>query len=116
MKFKVTKKEMRKNSYNLVSAGYCELQNLLYNDSPNAYSAGAYGWSCDYYIFDNVTICTGYSTIGKQLDYDLVRKFDNLASKIKSDCDISYEQKKEKLQSLKKEFFIAIKDQKSGNN
>lgn len=44
----------------LKSCGYCELQNLLHNHSPIAYTIGVYGWNFDVYDVYGLTICTGY--------------------------------------------------------
>ena len=49
MKYKTTAKEIRKGACNLHSAGYCDLQYLLTNHSPNAYTCGVYGWNFDIY-------------------------------------------------------------------
>jgi hypothetical protein len=79
MKLKATKTEI-KNGYNkILRIGYCELQFLLKYESPFAYSAGIYGWSCDYYDIDNICISTGYSPIGEYVDRDIVRKYDDMA-------------------------------------
>lgn len=78
-KIKTTKREM-KNNYRILSFGYCDVQSLLAYESPVAYSAGVYGWSCDYYDIDGVIICTGYSPITtknmKDLSYDEVREWE----------------------------------------
>ena len=79
MKFKATKKEMKANYRNILSVGYCDLQQLLKYESPIAYSAGTYGWCCDYYDIDGVIISTGYSPIGKDTDYKTIRKYEKLA-------------------------------------
>ena len=81
MKLKTTKKQIKENANQLYAVGYCELDSLLKYEYPFAYSAGVYGWSCDYYQFDGVIISTGYSTIGEHCPYDLQKKYNNLAKK-----------------------------------
>ncbi len=84
MKFKTTKRDIRNGYYRIIRVGYCDLQHLLYWESPVAYSAGTNGWCCDYYDIDGVLISTGYSPVNSKntnADYDLIRKFDNLAQK-----------------------------------
>lgn len=107
MKFKTTKKEMKQGYVKILSIGYCELQNLLYYTSPIAYSSGSNGWCCDYYDIDNVCISTGYSPIGKTVNYDILKKYDDKASEFIGDYNISHEEKKKKVNNLLLKF---IKD------
>lgn len=82
MKLKATKKEIKEGYYKIIGVGYCEAQHLLNYRSPFAYSAGYYGWSCDYYDVDGVCISTGYNYIDNKhtkADYELIRKYDDLA-------------------------------------
>lgn len=69
MKYKTTIKALREGGCNLRSAGYCDLQNLLTNHAPIAYTYGVYGWNFDVYEVYGLTICTGYRRMpGKRLD------------------------------------------------
>lgn len=43
-----------------VRVGYCDLQGALSGITPDYYTAGVYGWSCDVYTIAGLTICTGY--------------------------------------------------------
>lgn len=60
MKYKTTTKAVKNGCTNVRSAGYCELQSLLKNHEPTAYTCGIYGWNFDVYEVYGVTICTGY--------------------------------------------------------
>lgn len=60
MKYKTTTKALREGACNLKSAGYCDLQYLLTNHNPVAYTSGVYGWNFDVYKVYGLTICTGY--------------------------------------------------------
>lgn len=60
MKSKTTKKAIVNGCANIKCAGFCELQNLLSNHHPTAYTCGVYGWNFDVYDVYGVTICTGY--------------------------------------------------------
>lgn len=104
MKFKTTKKEMKQGYVKILSIGYCNLQNLLYYTSPIAYSSGSNGWCCDYYDIDNVCISTGYSPIGKTVNYDIIEKYDNQASEIIGNYNISHEERKKKVNDLLLQF------------
>ena len=69
MKFKTTTKALREGANNLRYAGYCDLQHLLWNHAPIAYTCGVYGWNYDVYEVYGLTICTGYRSMpGKQLE------------------------------------------------
>lgn len=84
MEIKVSKKEIRNSYFQIVGVPYCDLQYLLRNEKADYYSAGVYGWSCDYYKFEElgVIISTGYSYIGERADYKLVEKYNNKARKM----------------------------------
>ena len=84
MKFETTKKRMRDNYHTILSLGYCKLQTLLNYESPIAYSHGVYGWSCDYYVIDNVLISTGYSPIGQDVDSKLVKEYEQKAEDVRT--------------------------------
>ena len=60
MKIKTTRKAIVNGSCNVKCAGYCDLQYLLHNHEPIAYTCGVYGWNFDVYEVYGVTICTGY--------------------------------------------------------
>lgn len=68
-------------SNRLFSAGYCELQFLLRNEQPVAYTSGVYGWNFDVYNVHGITICTGYRGMPGR---DVVQacEFDTRAEKI----------------------------------
>ena len=106
MKLEVTKKEMRREE--VYSVGYCKLQYLLRYEEPIAYSHGVYGWACDYYKFGNIYISTGYSPIGKQVDYKIIQKHEAKAEKIISIYRGDYKKEKAMLTRLLKKFVAEI--------
>lgn len=87
MKFKTTKKEIKNNYSIILAASYCSLQHLLETSNPIAYSAGGYGWDCDYYELEvdnmRVLISTGYRPIGEHINYDLCKEYDDKARDLK---------------------------------
>lgn len=109
MKLKATKREIKENSYYILSVGYCSLDYLLKPVEPFAYSCGYYGWSCDYYEINTgkhrITISTGYSPLDNKnikLDndfYKIIRKYNEKARKINSE-PISWEKVQKKLVKL----------------
>lgn len=60
MKYKTTRKAIVNGCANVKCAGFCDLQYLLKNHEPTAYTRGVYGWNFDVYEVYGVTICTGY--------------------------------------------------------
>ena len=101
-KIKVSKKDMREN-YRIVSAGYCDMQNLLHFKYPVAYSSGQYGWCCDYYNINNVVISTGYSPLSNKnmyCDYESIRKYEKMARDILSNNSIKWEDKEKEIENI----------------
>lgn len=92
MKIKVSKKEIRNSYFQIVGVPYCDLQYLLRNEKADYYSAGVYGWSCDYYKFEDlgVIISTGYGYIGERADYKLVEKYNDKARKMWEESEDYY--------------------------
>ncbi len=108
MKFKATKKQMRDGYNKIISIGYCNAQNLLEHKNPIAYSAGVYGWSCDYYDIGGVLISTGYAPIGQSPNYDIIHKYDSQAEKINHNYNLSYEERKNQVNGLLNEFISEV--------
>lgn len=104
MKYKTTKKAIREMGDPVYCVGYANLQNLFRFVDPFAYSTRAEGWACDYYEVNGVIISTGYSPIGKQVEYDLIREYEEKARKICGDYARSYEDQKAAVNALLYEF------------
>lgn len=106
MKYKTTAKALREGACNLRSADYCDLQYLLINHEPVAYTCGVYGWNFDVYAVYGLTICTGYrGMLGKRLEH--INEYENKANNIwygKAGKDMSYEEKREAVENLLYEF------------
>jgi hypothetical protein len=100
MKLKTTKTQIKNNFVNIISIGYCGIQYLTYYKNPFAYSSGIYGWCCDYYDINNICISTGYSPIGENVDYKLIKKYELKAQKIVKDYNIDYNLKVKKVNKL----------------
>jgi hypothetical protein len=106
MKFKTTKKNMNANYDQIASVGYCNAQYLLGYENPMAYSTRAEGWACDYYDVNGILISTGYAPLSSKHtkpDYNIVRKYDDLARENYYSSG-SYEERKAKADELLKEF------------
>ena len=87
----------------LKSCEYCELQNLLYNHSPIAYTTGIYGWNFDVYDVYGLTICTGYRGMPGE-DLKQVREYEKKASSILAEYKRPHEEKTKEIENLLKEF------------
>ena len=92
MKYKTTAKAVRQGYHCIISAGYCDLQGLLSNKSPVAYSCGVYGWNFDVYDIDGVAIATGYRGMpskNSNASYNLCREYeDKSEGKTKEEKDV----------------------------
>ena len=105
MKYETTIKAIREGSANPRAAGYCDLQCLLVNHEPVAYTCGAYGWNFDVYEVYGLTICTGYRRmVGPRLAH--IGEYEKRASKLLSweNNNMSYEEKREAVENLLHEF------------
>ena len=105
MKYKTTAKAIREGACNPRSAGYCDLQNLLNNHSPIAYTCGVYGWNFDVYEVYGVTICTGYrGMVGPRCEG--IAEYEKEAEKILSwkNKEMTYDEKREAVETLLHEF------------
>lgn len=111
MKFKTTAKEIKSNYHYIINVGYCEAQYLLGHTSPTAYSAGIYGWNCDYYEimtenFKRVIICTGYRNLlskNTKTTYTMTKEYNDKAQQI-NNSSLSYEDKKNQTLALLQEY------------
>ena len=83
MKLQTTKKCIKEKSAKVLCAGYCSAWYLLLNKNAFAYSAGVYGWQCDYYDLGNgIILATGYDCSrlgGKRVSCDLLDEYNNKA-------------------------------------
>ena len=105
MKYKTTKKAIVSGTpaNRLVCAGYCDLQMLLRNHAPIAYTSGVYGWNFDVYEVYGMTICTGYRGMpGRRANN--INEYEAKARAVYDDESISYEEMGAKIESLLKEF------------
>ena len=104
------KKENVKNSENIFSVGYCEIQTLLRYEEVFGSSKSEFGWDCNYYIIDDICICTGYRPIGVNLDYDFNKKYEKLAEDVLSSYSMSeFDKRKKGLKAVLKQYIEAIK-------
>lgn len=111
IKLKATKKKMREHYY-ILSVGYCEMQSLLNEQRPFAYSSWAYGWACDYYKVDDVLLSTGYAPLASKnikKDYEIIKEYENKALEIDS-LFLPREERKEKKAALLKEMLEKFKE------
>ena len=105
MKIQTTYKAIREEyGKKILSVDYCDLQYLLRYENPFAYSAGVYGWNCDYYDIGGVCISTGYRPIGKHVPYELVRRFEKQAEEWVMNWNVDSEVKKTRLANLVEDF------------
>lgn len=106
MKFKTTQKEIRANFNKIICVGYCNLQTVLDYESPIAYTSRREGWAADIYdMGGGVAIVTGYAPFGNvRPGYDICRKYEKQAEKIRYNYTLSYDRQRDMLKSLAKKF------------
>ena len=110
MKVKTTRKSIVNSTPGnaLKCAGYCDLQALLRNHQPIAYTCGVYGWNFDVYEVYGLTICTGYRNMpGARLEE--ITEHEKRAAAIWSDYENykgvdGYERQQQEVENILKEF------------
>lgn len=105
MKYKTTRKAIVAGTptNNLVCVGYCDLSNLLWGHEPIAYTSGVYGWNFDVYEVYGKTICTGYRGMpGRKANNEAT--YEEKARAISDNYDLSWEERRDRIESLLKEF------------
>ncbi len=110
MKFKTTQKEIRANYNKIICVPYCGLQTLLNYESPVAYTVRREGWAADIYdMGGGVAIVTGYVPFGNiRPSYELRERYETQAEKIRYDYSLSYEQQRESLKGLARDFIKVV--------
>ena len=109
MKTQITQKAVKANYDKIISVSYCRLQYLLDWVTPIAYTAGVYGWNADIYDINGVAIVTGYRPFGNiKTDYDLCRKYDDAAQKIRYDHNLTYDEQRAALDELLDKFIEEV--------
>lgn len=110
MKFKTTQKEIRANYDKIICVPYCGLQNLLNYKTPVAYTVRREGWAADIYdMSGGVAIVTGYAPFGNiRPSYELRKRYETQAEKIRYDYSLSYEQQRESLKNLARDFIKGV--------
>ena len=109
-KFKTTKKTIMSTNAKVYKAGYCDLDQLFKYRDADAYTCGVYGWNADIYQIGNVVIVTGYRPFGKLIDYELIRKYNELARAVNDKYQNDYEANKKATEDLLQEFIKELKE------
>lgn len=105
MKFKTTRKAIVSGTpaKRLVCAGYCELQNLLRNHEPVAFTRGVYGWNFDVFEVYGMTICTGYRNMpGRHANN--CTEYEKKALEIRDNYNVPWDDRMAQIEALLKEF------------
>lgn len=110
MKFKTTQKAIKANYNTIICVPYCGLQTLLNYETPVAYTVRREGWAADIYdMGGGVAIVTGYAPFGNiRPSYELRERYETQAEKIRYDYSLSYEQQRESLKSLARDFIKVV--------
>lgn len=87
MKTQTTIKALR-NNYRCLKLGYCDLQHIAPAAyvTPDAYTAGVYGWNFDAYIVGDIAICTGYRGMpGALVPSEVIAEYNARADKLREE-------------------------------
>ena len=103
---KTTQKAIQEGYHTIICVSYCNLQTILSYENPIAYTSRREGWAADIYdMGGGVAIVTGYAPFGNvRPGYDICRKYEKQAEKIRHNYDISYDRQLDMLKNLAKEF------------
>ena len=86
MKYRTTQKAVKNGFHTVIYCGYCDLQDLLYCESPEAYTARREGWGADVYGFGDTAIVTGYAPFGTvRADYKITEKYEKAAREVRGE-------------------------------
>lgn len=106
-KARITRKWLSENYY-CCGVGYCDLYYLLYYTDARFYTCGVYGWNFDAYIVcvDDTEYCitTGYRGMIREFTAKNVHLYNERAQLIIKDINLSYEEKKKRVDALLKQF------------
>ena len=96
--------------YTCYGTGYCDLQYLLKYQSRDYYTTGVYGWNFDVYTFGDYAITTGYRGMIHHIDrnFELDRKYDDMAREIIYNKELSWEDQKIKVNALLEEYLRKV--------
>ena len=117
MKIQFKQKDLKEYNGLLFSVGYCQGQTLL--DYSNAheigYTSGVYGWNSDIYVYHTksghyVLISTGYRPVSNAESVK-IRPYEEKAQKITYDRDLTYEEKRRKINNLFNKWVMASIDE-----
>lgn len=109
MKYKTTKTAVLHGYSTTISIPYCDIQTLLSFKDPAAYTVRREGWGADIYDFGNIAIITGYAPFGKiKPAYEVRRKYEEAARAIRYDYSLKWEEQKERLDNLLKDFLQEV--------
>lgn len=92
MKYRITQKETRQNFVKVFQVGHCEIQNIDYFLSPQAYNSGVNGWNYDLYVFGKYAISMGYRPIGIDVNESFINTINEIVRKY---YKLEHENKKE---------------------
>lgn len=113
MTVKMSMRTMRNAYPRVLCLGYCEAPYLLRGLERIAYSAGIYGWNCDWYERNGIGIATGYRTPnskGMRRDYARIAEYESEARKIWSE-ERDYKTAKARVETLLDEMLFALREE-----
>ena len=110
-KMKTTRKQLNRCFSRIFWCGYCDLQNILRDDSPKFYNCGIYGWNYDVYDLGNIAITTGYrGMFGEEIPDEILAKYDKEARQVIEDTQwMNYGEYVAKMGDIRDRFIAELK-------
>ena len=107
---KFTNKEVKNWGIPVLSIGFCGIQTLLNHIGRDGWTESrAYGWRSDIYIINGVIISTGYAPVsGIKVPYELTKKYEDEALKIRSDTTEDWKEQDNKINALLSDFINEV--------
>ena len=105
MSDKITKKEITNIFKNIYKVPDNSIHYLTWDINRFGHTEGIYGWNADIYIIGSAVVVTGYRPFGQQVDYEIVKTYEEQARQIVQAIDLDYNTKIERLSALRYTLF-----------
>ena len=109
MKFKTTRKALKEQFGKDIFYVHMNSPKRLFNE-PQAYITRVEGWACDVWIFTDLVITEGYSPMGRAIDFDICRKYEERARKI-LDNKWSYNRQQKQIEKIREDFLNYVRSE-----
>jgi hypothetical protein len=107
MKFKTTRKDLKTQFGKAIYYVHMNSPERLLGE-PDAYLTRVEGWACDVWIFGSICITEGYAPIGKAIDFDICREYEEKARHILGN-KWTWKRQQAQIEKLREKFIEYVK-------